>query len=106
MGLLNNVPGVFGFGVFALIGVDDECEGLELFLDLFFRCSGLQLQDVVGVVEFLVGESLELHLDLEALGLERLELLAVVVSRAFGFLALLHSLILLNLNRPLIFTRG
>ena len=41
VGLLDSVPGIFGSGVFALVGVEHHREGLVLLLDLLLGGSGV-----------------------------------------------------------------
>ena len=98
VGLLDGMPGLLGTRVLALVGVEDHGEGLVLLLDFFLGSSGLQLEYVVGVVELLICEAVDLDIGLEALGLDGLVLDGFDLARIFGDLLtslvfLLHSLL-------------
>lgn len=98
--LLHCMPGIFGPRVFAFVGVQHHREGLVLLLDLVLSGSGIQLQHVIGVVEFLVSEALYLYVCFEGLGLDGLVLdgvdfAGVVCNLLPNLLLLLHSLLII-----------
>jgi hypothetical protein len=80
--------------------VQHHREGLVLLLDLVLSGSGIQLQHVIGVVEFLVSEALDLDVCFEGLGLDGLVLdgvdfAGVVCNLLPNLLLLLHSLLII-----------
>ena len=97
VGLFDCVPGIFGARVFALIRMDDECEGFVLFFDFFVGGSCIELEDIIGVVKLLVGQSFKLNILFEGLGhdglvLDGIYLFAIVVNLLFELVLLLHLL--------------
>jgi hypothetical protein len=101
LGLFDRMPGLFGSGVFAFVGVQDHREGFVLFFDFLFGGYALELEDVVGVVEFLVGESLDFNFCFEDSGFDGfvfdgIDFFAIVVDLLFGLIRFTHSLLIFN----------
>lgn len=97
VGLFDGVPGIFGARVFALIRMDDECKIFVLFFDFFIGSSCVELEDIIGVVKLLVGQSFKLNILFEGLGLDGLvldgiDIFAIVVDLLFELVLLPHLL--------------
>lgn len=98
MGLFDGMPGILRPRVLALIRMEYHSKGLVLFLDLILSGSGIQLEHVIGIVELLVGQSIDLDISLQRLGLDGFVLDSVDLPRVVGDLLaglvlLLHSLL-------------
>ena len=99
--LLNSMPGFFGSRIFAFIWMQNHCKGFILFFNFFFSSGALQLQYIIGIVEFLICQSLNLDFPFENFGfdgliLDGINFLAVFVDLLFGFIGLTHSLLIVN----------
>ena len=80
MSLLQGVPGVLGPWVFALVGVQKNRKVPELLFDFFLGGGSVQQEDIIWVVELVVGETVELYLHFhwfpeDGLVLDRVDLL-------------------------------
>ncbi len=65
MGLLDSVPGILGARVFAFIWMEYHCEGFILLFDLILGSKGIELQHIIRIVKFLIGQSLYFDVCLE-----------------------------------------
>jgi len=72
VGLFDGMPCIFGSWILAFVGMQHHRECLVLLLDFFLSGSSLQLQHVIWIVEFFIGESFYLYVCLEGLGFDGL----------------------------------
>jgi len=99
MGLLDYSPSIFSFGVFAFIRMENNGEWFELLFDFFLSCICIKLQNIIGVIEFLIGEPFKFGLHLQTFAFDVLKpnwvyVFAILINLLPSFISFVHSLIL------------